>query len=114
MFLLLCRQMIRPDLNDAVVAQGVAGTTTVVAAVAGKSICVEQCALVLGAAGTAKFQSAAVDITGAFSLAANGGLVLPAAVGRGRWFKTAPGAALNLVTTGGAANGVLSYHLEDV
>lgn len=85
------------------------GTTALVAAVSGKRIRVYSYALVLTSAGTAKFQSASTDKTGAMSFAANGGI--SCAPGDSPWLSTASGEALNIVTTA-SAEGHLSYVVE--
>ena len=102
-----------PGLKFATIAQGVAGTTQLVAATAGKKIVVLNYAITLSAAGTAKFQSAATDITGAMDFAAQGGSVAAAGDSIVALFETNPGEALNLVTTGGAGKGHLAYFLSD-
>lgn len=99
-----------PDTRFAVITQGVAGTTLIVAAVAGKKVVVDCYSVVLAAAGTVKFQSNATDVTGAMDCAIAGGVAIPA--GSRPLFETAVGEALNMVTTGGAGKGHLTYHYE--
>jgi len=94
------------------IPQTVAGTTSLVAAVAGKKIVVLNYAVTLSAAGTLKFQSAANDITGAMDFAAQGGAVCPTT--EAGWMETNPGEALGIVSTGGAARGHIAYTLSDV
>lgn len=87
------------------------GNNTILAAQgASNIILVHQCILVASGAVTIKFQSGAggTDLTGAMSIAANGGFVLPfSPVG---WFKTAANTLLNLSLGGAVAvNGVFTY-----
>lgn len=97
-------------VTSAPIAQGAAGTDPIVAAVAGKRIYVTGWCVSLDAAGTAKFQSAATDLTGAMKVGTT-----PAAVANGSApiFATAAGEALNLTTTAGAAKGYVSYYLGE-
>jgi hypothetical protein len=94
----------------AAVAQGAPGTTLIVAAAAARKVKVVSYVLVADAAGTAKWQSASTDKTGAMSLGANGGV---AASGQptAHLFETAVNEALNLTTTA-ACKGHISYFLE--
>lgn len=88
------------------VAQGGAGTTALKAADASNKHKVLGCVLILGGAGTLKFTDGVSDLTGAMDIAANGGFVLPAGVFP--YVQTgAVNRALNIVTTGGAAKGVV-------
>lgn len=103
-----------PDLRSVPIVQGAAGTTAVVAAVANKKIVVVNYTISMSAAGTAKFRSgAATDITGAMNLGANGG-ASPNVTPDSELFETNVGEALNIITTGGAANGHLVYRLSEV
>lgn len=96
-------------IYHAVIDQSGAGTDALVAATTGK-IRVTSYAVVLGGAGTVKFQSASTDITGAMSFAANGGISI--ANSDQPVMETAANAALNIVTTGAAGKGHLSYFIE--
>lgn len=92
-----------------VINQAGAGTTTLVAAIAGRLFAVTRVVLTLSAAGTVQFSDGTDALTGPFDVAANGGFVLPAD-NVNPWFATAAlGRALQIVTTGGAARGVLDY-----
>lgn len=88
------------------------GSNTIVAAVAGKKIRVLSYVIIAAGAVTAKWQSASTDLTGAMSLAANGGAAPSVSVlapgGVYGLFETASGEALNL-NLGGAVN--VSGHL---
>jgi hypothetical protein len=88
------------------VAQGAAGTTQLAAASGAAKHKVVGCILTLSALGTLKFTDASGDLTGAMDVAATGGFVLPTAL----FPYTETGAvnrAINIVTTGGAAKGVV-------
>ena len=99
-----------PDnLTYVSVAQGAAGTTELAAAVAGKKHKIMGGILVLDAAGTLKFTGTA-DLTGAMSLAANAGFVLPN--NTLPYMQTTEGAALSLVTVTGKASGVIIIKTE--
>lgn len=91
--------------QSAAIAQTAAGTTQVVAAVASKRIRVTGFVIVMNAAGTAKFQSASTDKTGAMSFAANGGASSDIPI------LCATNEALNIVTATSFANGYVSYQL---
>lgn len=89
-----------------------AGTTELVGAPSAPDrVKVVSYVLVADAAATVKFQSGSTDKSGAMSFAANGGAVVPGQPSS-PWFACALGEALNIVTTGGAVNGHLSYILE--
>jgi hypothetical protein len=104
------RQAHKRSIQYAAVSAASSGNNTIVAAVAGKRIRVLSCFLVADDAVTAKFQSGAggTDLTGAASLAANGGYVLP--FNEGGWFQTGINTLLNL-SLGGAVGvrGAISY-----
>jgi hypothetical protein len=101
-----------PNLRHVVITQGAAGAINgLVAGKTSRRIVVYGMQFTLGAIGTAKFQSNATDITGAFDIDVRGGLVCPP-VDR-PIFECQPGEDLNMVTTGGAAKGVLQYAYED-
>ncbi len=95
----------------ATVAQGAPGTSAIVAAVAGQKIKVLSYEFTMSAAGTAKFQSGSTDITGAFDFALNGGVSAQGSPDA-HLLETAVNTALNIVTTGGAARGKISYFTE--
>lgn len=91
-----------------------AGANTIIAANATKKIKVLSYTLVADGAVTAKWQSAATDLTGAMSFAANGGISTPVgAPGFGWLMETAVNEALRL-NLGGAVGvrGNISYFLE--
>lgn len=92
------------------VAQGAAGTTVLAAASTGKRHKVVSVIIVLSAAGTLKFTGSG-DKTGAMDLAANAGFVAPS--GAHAYFETDAGEALSIVTTGGAARGVVGIITEN-
>lgn len=104
------RQAHKRAIQYAKVSASSSGNNTVVAAATGKRIRVLSCFLVAAAAVTAKWQSggSGTDLTGAASLAANGGYVLP--FNEGGWFQTEPDTLLNL-SLGGAVSvaGSISY-----
>lgn len=101
-----------PGTQFAPIAQGAAGATQLVAAVAGKTIVVKGLVFTMTAGGTAKLRSgAANDITGDMAIAANGGLVMPP-VKDEAYCQTLPGEALNIVTTTGLAKGCVIYTVE--
>lgn len=85
-----------------------AGTTVLVAGVAGKRIKVYSYAVVADSAGTCKF-SDGTDLTGAMSFAANGGI--SCAPGEDPWLVAASGNDLSIVCTAGT-KGHLSYVIE--
>ncbi len=92
------------------IAQGAAGTTQLVAADGTKKIKVVSYAFTMSLAGTAKFSDTS-DLTGAFVLAANGGIALAGAPSS-HLFETAVNKALSIITTIGAATGHIAYFLE--
>ena len=97
-------------LSFAVIGQTVAGTSVVVAATTQVKVKVVSYAFTLSLAGTAKFVGTD-DLTGAFDLAANGGVAIagsPAA----HLLETETGVGLSITTTLGAAKGHLSYFTE--
>lgn len=104
------RQSHNRAIKYAAISAASSGDNTIVAAVVGKRIRVLSCFLVAAAAVTAKFQSGAggTDLTGAASLSANGGYVLP--FNEGGWFQTDPNTLLNLSLGGAqAVAGAVSY-----
>lgn len=88
------------------VDQGAAGTTVLAAASALNKHKILGCFLVMDAAGTLKFNDGTVDRSGAMSIAANSGFVLPTSI-----IPFAETAAinrpLNLITTAGKAAGTV-------
>lgn len=104
------RQAHRRQIKYAKIAAASSGDNTVVEAVADRRIRVLSCWLVAAAAVTVKWQSGAggTDLTGAASLAANGGYVLP--FNEGGWFQADTNTLLNL-SLGGAVSvaGSISY-----
>lgn len=85
-----------------------AGTSTLVAGIAGQQIVVMALTLTATAAATAKLTEVAGDITGAFDLATGVPLMLDDGEDPVCW-TTVAGEALQLTTTGGAVHGLLSY-----
>lgn len=98
-------------ISRAVVAQGSAGTTQLAAASASNKHKVIGAVLTLSAAGTLKLIDGTGDLTGAFDLAQYGGFALPQNP-MVPWVETAANSALSIVTTGGAAKGVVLYVTE--
>ena len=93
------------------VSQGAAGTTVLAAASASNKHKILACALVMDAAGTLKFNDGTVDLTGAMSIAINGGFVLPS--GFVPYTETAAtNRPLNLITATGAAKGFVAILTE--
>lgn len=93
------------------VAQGAAGTTELAAASASNKHKVIGGMLTMSLAGTLKFTDGVGDLTGAMTFAANGGMVVPESPVP--FIQTgAVNRALNLVTTVGAANGVIAILTE--
>jgi len=92
------------------IAQGAAGSTTLAAASPGNRHKIVGATIIMDAAGTAKFTDGGGDLTGAMAIAASGGFVwgtsaLP-------YQQTAVNSALSLVTTVGAAKGVIQILTE--
>jgi len=101
-----------PDVKYASFDQGAAGSTTLVAAPgAGKKIVLKSIALTMSAGGTAQLRSAGNNISGAFPIAANGGLVLPPSENEA-WTECNANEALNLFTVTGLAKGLVSYVVD--
>lgn len=98
-------------ISRAVVAQGSAGTTQLAAASTSNKHKVIGAVLTLSAAGTLKIIDGTGDLTGAFDLAQYGGFALPQNP-MVPWVETATNSALSIVTTGGAAKGVVLYVTE--
>lgn len=80
------------------------GSNAVIAAVPGGRIRVVSLALIASGAVAVKFLTAATDLSATYSLAANGGLVLP--FNEHGWFETVEGEALNLNLSGATATGL--------
>jgi hypothetical protein len=80
------------------------GNTQLVAAQGGLRIVVLEVCIITSAAQSVKFQSATTDISCAWPLATNGGLVLP--YGRHGWLQTNIGEALNVNLSGGSNTAV--------
>lgn len=99
-------------LQFAVINQGAAGTTEIVAAVGGQRIKLVSYAFTLSILGTAKWRSgAATDMSGPMDIAATGGVAIAGDVAN-PLAQTVVGEALNIVTTLGAARGHISYFTE--
>lgn len=101
-------------VNRFVLSQGGADTTQIAAASSGNRHKVVGAVLTISALGTAKFIDGSGDLTGAFDLGAAstpGGFVLPISVYY-PWFQTALTSALSIVTTAGAAKGLILYVTE--
>lgn len=99
-------------LEDAAIAQAVAGTDSIVAAVAAKRIYVVSYVFTLSADGTAKFSDGTDDLSGAFDIGAKGGASV---IGQpsSHLFKThGVNRPLQIITTGGAARGHIAYFSE--
>lgn len=97
------------ETSEASVAQGAAGTTTIVAGVAGKKIYVTGIVLTLDAAGTIKFTEVAGDLTG--TLNQGGAAAPPLAVHSDHpliWTSVA-GEDLKITTAAGKAQGWVTY-----
>jgi len=108
------RQAHKRSIKFAAISVSSSGDNTIVAAVPDKRIRVLSVWIVAAAAVTAKWQSGTggTDLTGAASLAANGGYVL--GFNEGGWFQTAPGVLLNLsLGAAQAVAGSLSY-IEEI
>jgi len=91
--------------------QGAAGTTLIAAASASNKHKIVGGLLTLDAAGTVKFTDGVGDLTGAMTLDANSGFVIPAE-GLPMIETSTTNTALSLVTTGGKAKGVIRYRTE--
>jgi hypothetical protein len=93
------------------VNQGAPGTTALVAADPTRKNKVLGAVLTLSATGTLKFTDGVGDLTGPMDISATGGFVLPASLIP--FTETAAiNRALSLVTTGGAARGVVLVLIE--
>lgn len=93
------------------VSQAGAGTTVIAAADATKKHKIIGAMLVMDAAGTLKFTDGVGDLTGATSIATSAGFVWPTSIIP--YAETgAVNRALNLVTTAGAAKGIVAIVTE--
>ena len=93
------------------VDQTVAATTALAGASVGNKHKLVGAALVMAGAGTLKFTDGVADLCGAMSFAANGGFVLSTSIMP--YLETgATNRALNLVTTGAAADGFVAILTE--
>lgn len=98
---------------SAAVAISSAGANAIVAATAGRKICVIGYVLMAAAAVNVKWQSASTDKTGLLYPAANGGAVAGLAPDYKFWFECAEGEALNLNLSGAVAvGGHVTYILK--
>jgi hypothetical protein len=99
------------NLQFAPISTAASGATQLVAAQGGAlKIKVVSYVLVASSAVTVKFQQGSTDVTGAMSLAANGGIVVASVA---HMFETAANAALN-INLGGAVqvSGHIAYFVE--
>lgn len=92
------------------IAQGAPGTTILAAASPGNRHKIIGATVIMDAAGTAKFTDGGADLTGAMAIAANGGFVWGTSVIP--YQQSGVNSALNLVTTVGAAKGVIQILTE--
>lgn len=92
------------------VNQGAAGTTQLAAAVAGKRHKIVGAVLLLSTAGSLKFTDGAGDLTGPMDIGTTGGFVLPTS--NLPYLQAATNSALSLVTTVGAARGIVTIVTE--
>lgn len=93
------------------ISESTAADNEIVAAVAGKKIIVTSYVLVAGAAVAVTWKSGTTALSGAMSLAANGGISVDSGHAEGV-LKTATGEALNLALAGAVAvAGHLTYYL---
>ena len=99
------------ETAEVAVSQGAAGTTSIVAGVAGKKIYVTGYELTLDAAGTIKFTEVAGDLSGTFNA---GGSAAPALIVEANhpvvWTSTA-GEDLKITTATGKAQGIVKYYV---
>jgi len=96
------------ETSEAAIAQGAAGTTSIVTGVTGKKVYVTGYSITLDAAGTLKFTETAGDLTGPLSIALDGGLATSGGPHPVLWTSTA-GEALKITTVTGKANGWITY-----
>lgn len=89
------------------------GQTTLVSATAGKKVKVVGYALIAGGTVAVKLQSNSTDLTGAYPLVANGGIVDRGQQDGGHVLETAVGEALKLnLSAAVQVSGTVSYYLE--
>ena len=101
------------DLLSAPVAASSAGANEIVAAVAGRKICVIGYVLMANAAVDVKWQSGSSDLTGLLYPAERGGAVANLAPDHKFWFETAAGETLNLNLSGAVpVGGHVAYILK--
>ena len=93
------------------IAQGAAGTTQLLNADIERKHKIMGCVLTLSAAGTLKFTDGSGDLTGEMDIAASGGFVLPTSI-LPFTETTTINSTLSIVTTGGAAKGVVAILTE--
>lgn len=98
-------------INSFVLAQGGAGTTQIAAASSSNKHKILGAVLTMDAAGTIQFTDGAGNLTGAMPVDANGGFVIPASIVAMIETSTT-NTTLSIVTTGGAAKGVIRYLTE--
>lgn len=98
-------------VNSYVLAQGAAGTTLIAAASATNKHKITGIVLTLSAAGTIKFTDGAGDLTGAMDVAANSGFVVSPSI-MPIIETSIVNTTLSIVTTGGAAKGIIRYVTE--
>lgn len=96
------------------IAQTAAGTTTIAAAGTGLRVHIIGICLVATAAGTLKFSDTSGDLTGAMSLAVNGGIAIAAAPGeeehkKNSLFYGSVGQPVTLTTATGYVAGWVTY-----
>jgi hypothetical protein len=99
-----------PHVNVAATPASLGANELVAAGGVGVKYRVLQVAMVTTLANTVKFQSATNDKTGAFPLAANGGLVLP--YNEHGWFETNANEALNINLSVGTATGLQLQYIK--
>lgn len=86
------------------------GANELIAAAAGAKYRVLQCSVVSTLANVVTFKSATTAITGAYPLAANGGVVLP--YNEHGWFETVAGQALNVDLSVGTATAITLQYIK--
>ena len=92
------------------VAQGAAGTTVLATASTGNKHKIVVAILTMSATGTLKFTDSSGDLTGAMDISITAGFVAPGSIVP--YTETGTTSALNLVTTVGAAKGVVGIITE--
>jgi hypothetical protein len=99
------------ETSEVAVSQGAAGTTQVVAGVAGKKIYVTGAYITLDAAGTIKFTETAGDLTGTFNVGGASAPALEFNTSHPMIWTTTAGEALSITTGTGKAQGVVTYYV---